>query len=90
VAIDINEFVRQDGVVLSVLKDFEGARIGSRTCGDKAPRPKSAKALALRDIICAIDEASSFNLVLTPHYDYRHRKHFHLEVRRGIDWFLTQ
>jgi hypothetical protein len=90
VAIDINEFVRKDGVRLNVLKDFEAARIGSRTCGDKAPRPKSAKAIELRELVCAIDDASSFNLVLTPHYDYRHRNHLHLEVRRGIDWFLTQ
>lgn len=90
VAIDINEFMRQDGSVLNVLQDFEGARIGSRTCGEQAPKPKSAKALQLRELVCAIDQAGSFNLLLTPHYDRRHRNHFHLEVRRGIDWVLTQ
>jgi hypothetical protein len=89
-AIDINEFVRKDGVVLNVLKDFEGAGIGSRTCGSSAPRPTTAKAVELRDLVCAMDEAASFNLLLTPHYDRRHRNHFHLEVRRNIDWFLTQ
>lgn len=90
VAIDINEFVRRDGTVLNILDDFQGAGIGSRTCGDGAPRPKSPKAVELRDLVCAIDESGSFNLLLTPHYDRRHRNHLHLEVRRGIDWFLTQ
>ncbi|HMJ09952.1 MAG TPA: extensin family protein [Polyangiaceae bacterium] len=90
VAIDVNEFVRKDGEVLNVLDDFEGASIGSRTCGDGAPQPKSAKAIELRALVCAIDESSSFNLVLTPHYDRRHKNHLHLEVRRGIEWFLTQ
>jgi hypothetical protein len=89
-AIDINEFVRKDGVVLNVLKDFEGAGIGARTCGDSASRPSSARAIELRELVCALDEARSFNLLLTPHYDRRHRDHFHLEVRRKILWFLTQ
>jgi hypothetical protein len=90
VAIDINEFVRRDGVVLNILDDFEGAGIGSRTCGPGAPRAKSAKAVELRELVCAIDESGSFNLILTPHYDRRHKNHLHLEVRRGIEWFLTQ
>jgi hypothetical protein len=89
-AIDVNEFVRKDGVVLNVLHDFEGAGIGARTCGSDAARPKSDQALELRELVCAIDEAGSFNLLLTPHYDFRHRNHFHLEVRRHVGWFLTQ
>lgn len=89
-AIDINEFLRRDGVVLNILDDFEGAGVGSRTCGAGAPRAKSAKAVELRELVCAIDESGSFNLLLTPHYDRRHRNHLHLEVRTGIDWFLTQ
>jgi hypothetical protein len=89
-AIDIDELVLRDGTVLNVLHDFEKHRIGAKTCGADAPRPKGAKAVQLRDVVCAVDEAASFNLVLTPHYDHRHRDHLHLEVRGGIDWFLTQ
>jgi hypothetical protein len=37
----------------------------------------------------AASEARIFNLLLSPHFDYRHRDHFHFEVRRGVRWFLT-
>lgn len=90
VAIDVVELVRRDGEVLNVLRDFDGQGIGSRTCGPAAPEPKKAKAKALRELVCAVDELGSFNLILTPHYDRRHKDHLHLEVRRSIDWFLTQ
>jgi hypothetical protein len=90
VAIDVNELVRDDGQLLNILRDFERHRIGARTCGSGAAKPKTAKAKQLREIVCALDEAGSFNLLLTPHYDYRHRNHLHLEVRPGILWFLTQ
>ncbi len=89
VAIDFVEFVKADGSVLNVRKDFAGNGIGSVTCG---PRAKSAsgKAAELRKLVCALDDARVFNLLLTPHYDRRHFNHFHFEVRHGIRWFLTQ
>jgi hypothetical protein len=90
VAIDITELVRRDGQVLNVKRDFAGQRIGSATCGAAAKAPAPGKATQLRDFICAVDDARIFNLLLSPHYDYRHRDHFHFEVRRGVRWFLTQ
>jgi hypothetical protein len=90
VAIDIVELVKQDGTVLNVRKDFAGSRVGSATCGAQAKPPKPGKAAELRGFICAVDQARIFNLLLSPHYDYRHRDHFHFEVRRGVRWFLTQ
>jgi hypothetical protein len=90
VAIDVTELVKRDGSVLNVRKDFAGNGIGSATCGEQAKPPKPGKATELRDFICALDQARSFNLLLTPHYDYRHRDHFHIEVRRGVRWFLTE
>lgn len=90
VAIDVTELVKQDGTVLNVRKDFAGSGIGSATCGEQAKPPKPGKATELRGFICALDQARSFNLLLSPHYDYRHRDHFHIEVRRGVRWFLTQ
>jgi hypothetical protein len=90
VAIDIVEFEKEGGVRLNVKKDFAGSGIGSVTCGEGSKPAPSAKAAELRDLVCALDKARVFNLMLTPHYDYRHRDHFHFEVRRGISWFLTQ
>jgi hypothetical protein len=90
VAIDITELVKRDGTVLNVRKDFAGERIGSATCGERAKPPKVGKASDLRRLICSLDRARVFNLLLTPHYDRRHSNHFHFEVRRGISWFLTQ
>lgn len=90
VAIDVVELVKKDGVVLNVREDFRGGPVGSRTCGDGAAPHKGEKSRELRDLVCALDAAGSFNLILTPHYDGRHKDHFHLEVRQGISWFLTQ
>lgn len=90
VAIDVTELVKRDGTVLNVRRDFAGNGVGSATCGEQAKPPKPGKASELRGFICALDQARSFNLLLTPHYDYRHRDHFHIEVRRGVRWFLTQ
>ena len=101
VAIDIVEFVKHDGEVLNVLRDFKSDGIGTNTCSvpttikakfKSKPRtkPLGAKAIELRSLVCTLDIARIFNLILTPHYDRRHKDHFHLEVRRNIRWFLTQ
>jgi hypothetical protein len=90
VAIDITELWTSEGEVLSVHRDFAGSGIGSATCGASAKPAAPGKAARLRAFICALDEARIFNLLLSPHYDYRHRDHFHFEVRRGVRWFLTQ
>lgn len=90
-AIDVAVLHRKDGAVFSVLGDWHG-RAGSKTCGDGASKPTkdTEGARVLRDIICETDAKKSFNLMLTPHYDWGHKDHFHLEVRQGIRWFLTQ
>lgn len=90
VAIDIVELVLADGNTLNVLRDFAGSGIGSATCGAAAKPAPPGKPTQMREFVCALDEARVFNLVLSPHYDRRHRNHFHLEVRRGVAWFLTQ
>ena len=90
VAIDVVELVKKGGEKLNVLDDFGGSGIGSKTCGEEAPAAPPGKAAELRALVCALHDASIFNLILTPHYDRRHKDHLHLEVRRGIKWFLTQ
>lgn len=90
-AIDIATLERKDGKVFSVIQDWQG-RVGQKTCGEGAatPRKDTEGARLLRDIVCEADEQKSFNLILTPHYDWGHRDHFHLEVRSDIRWYLTQ
>lgn len=90
VAIDVVELVKKDGTILNVKQDFHGQGVGQKTCGDGAPEPKGATAIELRRFVCTLDSERLFNLILTPHYDRNHQDHFHLEVRRGIKWFLTQ
>lgn len=88
-AIDLVSVKLGDGTVYSVQHDFHG-RPGQKTCGDGAalPRKNTPGAHFWRKVACGMAEKRSFNLILTPHYDWGHRDHFHLEVRSGIRWFL--
>lgn len=88
-AIDLGYVVKKDGGVLRVLEDWHGG-IGTKTCGKGAgPWPASKNALELRQILCDTAEAQLFNVVLTPNYNKPHANHFHLEVTRGVKWFLV-
>jgi hypothetical protein len=88
-AIDVGWFKLADGTRLEVLDDFHGRR-RSKACGKKArpPRPKTAKAVALRALLCEAVGQLLFTVVLTPNHDRRHRNHFHLEVAPRVRWFL--
>jgi hypothetical protein len=87
-AIDLASVIRKDGSKLSVLEDWHGA-IGGKTCGDgAAPNPPTKEALALRALLCEVVDARLFNVVLTPNYNKPHANHFHLEVTRGVKWFI--
>jgi hypothetical protein len=90
-AIDLATITRKDGKTFSVYADWHG-RVGSKTCGDGASKPTkdTEGAEVLRDIVCELADKGSFNLLLTPHYDWGHRDHFHMEVRTQIRWFLIQ
>ena len=89
-AIDAGQFIRKDGTVLQVERDFHGA-IGAPTCGGTSgPSPATADATALRGILCEAATAHLFNVVLTPDFNWAHRNHFHLEVTVGAKWFLVK
>jgi hypothetical protein len=89
VAIDAAKFIDKDGAILDVDKHFNGA-IGDKTCGDgAAPHPVTPEATKLRSILCDAVAAHLFNVVLTPNYNPPHHNHFHLEVTRGVTWFLV-
>lgn len=88
-AIDLGYMVKKDGSLLRVLEDWHGG-IGTKTCGKGAgPWPATKAALEIRQILCEAAEAQLFNVVLTPNYNKPHANHFHLEVTRGVKWFLV-
>lgn len=88
-ALDAGKFIKKDGTVLDVEKEFHG-RIGARTCGPgTGPQPSTPEALALRGLACDSAQGRLFNVILTPNYNYPHRNHFHLEVTRGVKWFIV-
>jgi hypothetical protein len=88
-AMDLATIKHADGTTYSVQFDFHGA--GGRTCGNGAQKPRrdTPGARLLREIACETAALGSFNLLLTPNYDWGHRDHFHLEVRTGIRWVLV-
>jgi hypothetical protein len=91
-AIDLATVTRKDGTTFNVTYDFHGRGVGAKTCGEKAalPTKDTEGARLLRDIVCELGDQQSFNLILTPHYDWGHRDHFHMEVRSDIRWYLIQ
>jgi hypothetical protein len=87
-AIDLAILVKKDGTKLSVLGDWHGG-IGTRTCGAGAgPNPATKTALEIRTILCDAAQKRFFNVILTPNYNKPHQNHFHLEVTKGVKWFL--
>jgi len=89
-AIDAASFVKRDGTALVVERDFHG-RIGAPTCGPRAgPNPATPEALELRQIVCDAAGARLFNVALTPDFNWKHRNHFHLEVKADTKWFYLR
>lgn len=75
-AIDVVSFVR-NGETISVEKDF--VRRGDKTPTCLAPRigPRDE---FLKSVVCALD--GTFNALLTPNWDDKHRTHFHLALHK--------
>ncbi|MEO7329988.1 MAG: extensin family protein [Minicystis sp.] len=90
-AIDVARVRFGDGSVYDVEQDFHG-RIGVKTCGEGAapPTKDTPGARFFHRLVCELDAARPFNLVLTPQHDRAHRNHLHLEVRSEIRWQLIQ
>src|SRR4029077_13384618 len=92
-AADLRLFKKSSGEELEVEASFHG-EIGAPPCGaGNAPWPagptlEDPKALELRDILCRAAAARILHVLLSPNFDRRHRNHFHVEVRRGVSWFI--
>lgn len=79
-AIDVPSFVRDDGTVLSVLRDWGPAPRGAPVCGPDAVLGTTDASAALRAIACDLFARRAFQMILTPQYDQAHRDHFHLQL----------
>lgn len=88
-AIDLAYLVKKDGTKLRVLEDWHGG-IGQKTCvPGTGPSPATKEAVELRKILCDAADAKLFHVMLTPNYNAPHANHFHLEVTRGVKWFIV-
>lgn len=95
-AIDMASFKTSDGKTLSVLSDFNG-RVGGKTCSEaplglvaRASGHLAAPAVTLRELVCEAANAQLFNVLLTPHYNWAHKNHFHLEVTPHVKWMVVR
>jgi hypothetical protein len=88
-AIDAAKFIKTDGTVLDVDRDFAG-RIGDQTCGPSAVEPRSVPSAELRSIVCEAALEHLFHVELTPDYNQKHKNHFHLEITAKVRWFFIR
>jgi hypothetical protein len=79
-ALDLPRFVRDDGSVLDVERDFVLAP-ERPTCDGVVRSPQEEPARALRAIACALHDDAGLSTVITPEYNEGHRDHFHVDVR---------
>jgi hypothetical protein len=81
-AADIVAFKLTDGRLLSMEQHFSG-ELGEPVCGpDSRVSPATAEAVILRNLVCDLARAGLFHYMLTPNYDYAHRDHLHVDIKR--------
>lgn len=79
-ALDLSRFVRDDGSILDVERDFERSP-DQPTCDGVDRAPASEPAPALRALACDLADRAGLSTVITPEYNEGHRDHFHVDVR---------
>jgi hypothetical protein len=87
-AIDAAKFELDNGIVLDVLKDWQGRRRGEDPCPVR--RDESRGSRTLRSVLCEAVDRKLFQVVLTPHYNAAHANHLHLEVKPGVEWYYVK
>jgi hypothetical protein len=96
-AVDLRLFRKSSGEELAVEETFR-AQIGAPPCpplGTSAPPAgptpgTDPKEQELRDVLCRAAAARIFHVLLSPNFDHAHRNHFHVEVRKGVRWFIVR
>jgi hypothetical protein len=91
-AIDLATVTKSDNTTFNISYDWQGRGVGAKTCGEGAAAPlkDTEGARLFRSIVCELADEQSFNLILSPHYDWGHHDHLHMEVRSDIRWYLIQ
>jgi hypothetical protein len=79
-ALDVARFVRSDGSVLDVERDYP-LHPDVPTCEGVDPRPTRDPAAALEALACDLAARAGLSTVITPDYSEGHRDHLHLDVR---------
>jgi len=87
-AIDAARFHMRDGRVLDVMSDWEDREHGDAPCLVRSAESQDAR--LIRRVVCAAVDHNLFQVVLTPHYDYAHRNHVHLELKPDVDWSFVR
>ena len=93
-AADVVALTLKDGRELDVLTDFLG-RVGEEPCGPSAAvyplkdttAEQIARAIDLRNFVCALARSGAFHHILTPNHDMAHRNHLHVDLKRDNKWF---
>jgi hypothetical protein len=94
-AADLRLFRKSSGEELAVEESFRG-EIGAAPCPSSGTPASPAgpasdpKEQELRDVLCRAAAARIFHVLLSPNFDHAHRNHFHVEIRRGVRWFIVR
>lgn len=78
-AIDAARFELDSGVVLDILSDWEGRKLGEPPCPLR--RDEASGSRLLRGVACRAADRNLFQVILTPHYNKAHANHLHLEIK---------
>jgi len=81
-AIDLAAFEHADGSAYVVKTDWV-IDPADDTC---TAATVAGKDRALHELICALKEAGTWNIVLTPNYNALHRDHFHVDLTADSDF----
>ena len=86
-AIDLAGFTDADGAFYSVQDDWVIDPAGEDTCDAAVEVGADAW---LHETICALKQAGTWNIVLTPNYNDSHRDHFHVDLTTGSDYIRSR
>jgi hypothetical protein len=84
-AVDVHQFVKLDGTVLDVERDFEPGvgewpKEGTRDLVACVGSPENPAGRTLRELACALRAASVFREIITADDNSDHDNHFHVEA----------
>ncbi len=85
-AIDIRWFVMEDGETIDLLEAYE-RHPKKPPCKDE---PETSAGRFLKDFACALHEARTFNIMLTPNANKDHHNHFHFDITPDAEWYIIR